>query len=238
MSGWYKMHRGWMDHEVFADEPASEREAWERLISTAAYRPTTRRGGKGDVIDVARGQLHTSERTLASSWKWDRKRVNRFLKRLEKAEMIGVIAGPSGILITVCNYEEYQQQDDNSGANHGADNGANAGPTRGQRGATQEEGKEIKEGKESTTAAFAGRVIRLNQADYDNWAKTFHAIPDLKAELTGLDAWLDGQSEAKRKGWFHSVAGNLSRKHQEHIAAEKPKPPPVIRAPLRTEAPC
>ncbi|TWB22149.1 helix-turn-helix protein [Nitrospirillum amazonense] len=72
--------------------------------------------------------------------------------------------------------------------------------------------------------AFEGKVVRLNYSDFDNWTATYHAIPDMKAELAAIDAWLVGQPETKRKGWFHSVPGMLSRKHQERLAAAPPTP--------------
>lgn len=75
--------------------------------------------------------------------------------------------------------------------------------------------------EKTTDYAFSGRTIRLNQADFDNWRSRFHAIPDMAAELTALDAWLGKQTDDKRKSWFHQVPGMLNRKHQEMITAAK-----------------
>jgi hypothetical protein len=61
--------------------------------------------------------------------------------------------------------------------------------------------------EKTTNYAFSGRTIRLNQADFDNWRSRFHAIPDMAAELTALDAWLGKQTDEKRKSWFHQVPG-------------------------------
>lgn len=66
--------------------------------------------------------------------------------------------------------------------------------------------------------AFSGKTIRLNRNDFDQWAKAFHAIPDLAAELTTLDTWLQTAAEAKRKNWFCTVSALLNRKHQEIMA--------------------
>jgi Protein of unknown function (DUF1376) len=73
--------------------------------------------------------------------------------------------------------------------------------------------------------AFEGRVIRLDQADFDRWRKAYDAIPDLRAELHSLDDWLAQQPEAKRKAWFQTTSGALSRKHQEHLARRPPEQP-------------
>ncbi|WP_395326916.1 hypothetical protein WBP06_09380 [Novosphingobium sp. BL-8H] len=66
--------------------------------------------------------------------------------------------------------------------------------------------------------AFSGKMIRLNQRDFDQWAKAFHAIPDIAAELTTLDTWLQTAAEAKQKNWFCTVSALLNRKHQEILA--------------------
>lgn len=66
--------------------------------------------------------------------------------------------------------------------------------------------------------AFQGRVIRLNQADFDRWEKTFHTIPDLRAELEFLDAWL---AEEKPKNWFVTASAILNKRHQARVAAQK-----------------
>jgi uncharacterized protein YdaU (DUF1376 family) len=66
---------------------------------------------------------------------------------------------------------------------------------------------------------FPGKTIRLNQADFDRWKAAYHAIADLRAELTSIDDWLDGADEQVRKRWFHSVSRMLGRKHDEAVAA-------------------
>jgi len=66
--------------------------------------------------------------------------------------------------------------------------------------------------------AFSGKTIRLNRRDFDQWAKAFHAIPDIAAELTTLDTWLQTAAEPKRKNWFCTVSALLNRKHQEIMA--------------------
>ncbi len=67
--------------------------------------------------------------------------------------------------------------------------------------------------------AFHGKTIRLNAGDLENWTRTYHAIPDIGAELNAIDAWFQGPdvTDAKRKGWFNAVPGMLSRKHNEAL---------------------
>lgn len=143
MSGYIKLHRGWRDSDFFGKEAYCERAAWVWLIETAAWKETSRRAAKGQIVPIQRGQLHTSHASLASAWGWSVKRARGFIDRLEKAQMLGVIADTNGSIITICNYEKYQSD----GRNQGADEGADEGAIRAQSGRTQEEGKRNKEDK-------------------------------------------------------------------------------------------
>lgn len=82
------------------------------------------------------------------------------------------------------------------------------------------DGQEQEKGKKYE---FEGRTIRLNKRDFDQWAQSYNAIPDLRAELQSLDDWLQGPSitDAKRKGWFIAVSGMLGRKHSERLDAQR-----------------
>jgi hypothetical protein len=217
--GWIKLHRGWRDCDAFGAEPYCERMAWVWLMENAAWKPMTRRAGKGDLVVIGRGQLHVSDRALGAAWGWERKRVERFLTRLERRQMVTQQRGHSGNVITIVNYEVFQKSDKEDGPS----SGPSMGPIMGQPWATQEERKEGKEEKEAADAgsgyAFEGTIIRLNQSDLSRWRSTFDAIPDLGAELTSLDAWLCGNGRAKQANWFQTVAGSLNKKHQELLAA-------------------
>lgn len=109
MSGWICLHRGWRDCDAFDDgEPMSEREAWIWLIETAAWKDMRRRNARGEGIVVARGQLHSSLRSLGQSFGWGKNRVARYLEKLARHDMIGTVSGQAGILITIRNYGHYQ----------------------------------------------------------------------------------------------------------------------------------
>lgn len=73
--------------------------------------------------------------------------------------------------------------------------------------------------EEGSRYAFSGSIIRLNQADFDRWQKTYHSIPDLGAWLHSRDEWISSEPEAKRKNWFNSTSAALNREHQKNLAA-------------------
>ncbi len=63
---------------------------------------------------------------------------------------------------------------------------------------------------------FSLRTVRLNQADYERWKKTYFAIPDFNAELMRIDDSLT--TEAERKGWFVSTSAKLNFAHKANLA--------------------
>ena len=72
--------------------------------------------------------------------------------------------------------------------------------------------------------AFAGRVIRLAEKDFNRWRKAYHAIPDLVAELTKADDHYAVHPPANGK-WFFPVSRWLDRAHNDALARLKPADP-------------
>lgn len=209
MVGFVKLHRGWEDSDIFPNEPYCARAAWCWLVSNAAWKEIIRHGGKGDEFILQPGQIHVSDRSLASVWGWDKKRVRRFLAKLERAKSATSKRTTSGTIVTIENWGKYQSQ--------GPTEGPTEGPTKDQPRTTQEERKEGKEEKEPAGAAFAffGRTVRLNDRDFAQWQRVFSGIPDLAAELHAIDLWWQEQDEPAPKNWFYRTSQMLNRKHQE-----------------------
>ncbi len=233
MTGYYRMARGWMENDFFSPEPFTEREAWQWLIEQAAWRATSIRI-KGHPVNLERGQLSFAQRFMAEKWGWSKSRVDRFMKRLVAENMVqtrskigaetgataGHNAGQGQSILTICNYEKYQSPNGEVRGNVETQTGATAGQQRGKEEYREEDKKEKKEGdakktREPSDYAFFGRIIRLLPDDFDRWKKAYHAIPDITAELTSLDAWFRDQASDKQKKWFHTAAGALGRKHAE-----------------------
>ena len=75
---------------------------------------------------------------------------------------------------------------------------------------------------------WRGRIIKLGEAHYDGWKRSYHAI-DLDAQLQQLDDFLAGNAatDRQRKDWFNVVSGSLRKRHEAALAAaEKAKPRP------------
>lgn len=223
MSGWYVMHRGWMDS--FKPEPFTEREAFLWSIEQASFE-SHEQWFNGQSIAVERGEFATSLRLMADAFGWSVKRVRGFMERMRKDEKWAHRQAHNGAqsptIISVCNYDKYQRPSELQGTAKGTAKGSPGAQWGHSRGTQHKEGERRERKKEEaggadapSSYAFSGLTIRLTETDYDRWAETFHAIPDLRAELTALDAWYQTEVGAKKQAqWFHTTAGALARKHQ------------------------
>ncbi len=214
MSGWVKIHRGWFNDPDFPKEPFTEREAWHWLIEAAAYEDHSR-WFSGNRIDLKRGELAVSQRTMADVWGWGRQSVRRYLDKLQMVFKIEKKSTHRLTHITICNYAKYQDSKPT------AQPSPNPVPTQSQP--IKEEGKEGKEGKEDNLAAspyaFEGRVVRLKHAQFAAWQKAYPAL-DLNAALQSRDDWLATEAtDHGRKGWFMSTSNWLNGKQQEATKA-------------------
>lgn len=105
---WYAMKRGWMDSPVFADEPYTEREAWEWIISEASYDGKKKFNISGFPEQLPMGCLSFSYSFLAKAWKWNKAKVCRVLKRYEEWGMIETEMKRQQSVVKVLNYTKYQ----------------------------------------------------------------------------------------------------------------------------------
>jgi hypothetical protein len=107
MSGTVNISRRIWDDKAFKPETFSEREAFIWMIMEASYKPRAKPVGK-IWVDTERGQLACSVRFMCEAWDWSKSKVDRFLKRLKKRDMIDIESGTGINVITVCKYDDYQ----------------------------------------------------------------------------------------------------------------------------------
>lgn len=112
--GYILLHRGVFTHPLFKSEPYTEVQAWLWLISQACYAPHRVRY-KSQMIELKRGEVPTSYRKLQEQFKWGASKVASFLKLLKNEQMIGTQTGTGFLIITICNYSEYQDKKEKSG---------------------------------------------------------------------------------------------------------------------------
>lgn len=118
--GFYLMHRGFWEDDVFKDEPFTEREAWHWLISNAAFEDhKTRHPVKYQFVDISRGQFPTTARELSRQWKWSLGKVLRFLKLLQEDGKIETASDTHLTIITILNYNAYQKRQNSPESENG-----------------------------------------------------------------------------------------------------------------------
>lgn len=223
MSGFVVIRREALDHHVVGADAGHFR-AWCWLIANACWKPM-RFNIRGVTVTLERGQLCASRQQLADAWAWAPSHVERFLNRLETEQMIGRETGQGRTIITISNYSKYQDAPEQTGQPTGQGFGQQSDSNRtakeqGNKLTSKKEGEARERlsdqdlGRDGKPYAFARRVIRLNAEHYAEWKARYHAIPDIDAELCGIDDWLVRNPDRQRE-WFGCCTRSLNRKHQE-----------------------
>jgi hypothetical protein len=108
--GWIKIHRQISDNPLWFSEKFTRGQAWIDMLILANHKDSFfyKRGVK---IEVKRGQLGRSEVELSDRWSWSRSKVRKFLNDLEKEQQIEQQKTNVTQLITIINYDKYQQKE-------------------------------------------------------------------------------------------------------------------------------
>lgn len=111
-AGWISVYRSIRDHWIWKDETSYNRvQAWLDLLLEANFEDK-KILVNGKLVKIKRGQMWTSVRTLADRWGWSKNRVVAFLELLQGDTMVTVKGTQNGTLLTIVNYEEFQNQQD------------------------------------------------------------------------------------------------------------------------------
>lgn len=109
--GYIRLYRQLQDCWIWRNENEPERftrgQAWVDLLLLANHKDKKMSFNDGFKI-IQRGQYFTSKSKLAERWMWNRRTVDKFLKLLEKDEMITIECTSRYTLITIINYDIYQ----------------------------------------------------------------------------------------------------------------------------------
>ncbi|WP_239705750.1 MULTISPECIES: DnaD domain protein [unclassified Mammaliicoccus] len=108
MGGWISLHRSIENHWLYEEERKfSKFEAWIDLLLMVNHKDN-KTVMDGKLITVKRGQRITSLRKLGDRWKWSLTKVDSFLRLLEEDKMIVVKKDTKKTLVTIVNYDVYQ----------------------------------------------------------------------------------------------------------------------------------
>lgn len=110
MAGWFSIDRKLFDHWLWTSkEPFDCRSAWIDLIGLATYKDHHEFYNNAFVLRK-RGEINVSMLWLAKRWKWDRRKVKRFLMALADDGMLSLNSTTNGTTITLENYDFYQSK--------------------------------------------------------------------------------------------------------------------------------
>ena len=113
MSGFAVLYREATEHHLFVGDSARFG-AWAWLVLKACWKPT-KFNVSGSTMTIERGQLCVSRSQLATAWGWSPSAVERFLTRLQTEQMIERATGQGRSVITICNYDKYQDISEEAG---------------------------------------------------------------------------------------------------------------------------
>lgn len=108
MEGWISLYRKIQEHWLWTKKRKfSKFEAWIYILLKANHKKTKTLFDE-KLIPVDKGSFITSEVRLAKDWNWNRSTVRNFLTILEKDKMIHKNATTKYTIITVENWDLYQ----------------------------------------------------------------------------------------------------------------------------------
>ncbi|WP_368883644.1 DnaD domain-containing protein [Staphylococcus epidermidis] len=111
MTGWISLHRSVQKHWLFEEKRKFSRfEAWIDILMMVNH-TDNKIMHDGDLITVKRGQRITSLRQLGERWSWSITKVDKYLKTLESDGMLVVKKDTKKTVLTVVNYDDYQDGD-------------------------------------------------------------------------------------------------------------------------------
>lgn len=107
MSGWIKTYRSLADHWL-AEQP--EKLGWWVLLLLKVSHEDKKILIGNQLVELKRGQINISFSSLAELWKTSKASAERFVELLEQEQMISREVRRKVSIITICNYESYQDK--------------------------------------------------------------------------------------------------------------------------------
>lgn len=114
--GFLKISRSFFSTAMWNDaREFSECEAWIDLLRSARFEATGKAYSEligGREVSYSRGQYPASISFLSRKWRWSEKKVRCFLAKLKKEKMITVCGKQGMNVITICDYDCYDGNDE------------------------------------------------------------------------------------------------------------------------------
>lgn len=132
--GWIKVYRQLQSNPIWtSSEPFDRRSAWIDLLLMVNHEQRTLQLRNGNYITIEAGQCFTSVAHLANRWHWSPNKVRRYLHTLSEQDMCTQSGTPSGTLLTLIKYDNFQSGRRADGTTDGTTDETTDGTTDGTR---------------------------------------------------------------------------------------------------------
>ena len=180
MQGWIKLHRQIAETEFYFEERFTRLQAWVDLLLLANHKDA-KVLIRGIEVFLQPGDLCYSQLTLAKRWQWNSKTVARFLKMLEKREMVDTKSGNVTTVISIRNWPLYQSSGDQNGYQNGEQKRSKTDTKRD----TNKKGEKVKKEKNLSPVEIEAAKIYEHYAAKARSGARADAIRNIKRLLVG-----------------------------------------------------
>jgi hypothetical protein len=171
--GWIKLHRQLLESEVFASEKALKIWVWILLKANFKNRFVPLRIGAGQsVVEIGRGQLLFGRFSAEDELGINGSTIYKWIKKMEQSKMITIKSNSHYTIITVCKYDDYNQEEDTEVTTIEQPSN-NTVTTEEQHGNTPKKEKNVKKEKNNNKFNFKKSLLDLgiNEQIVSDWLK-------------------------------------------------------------------
>ena len=184
MQGYIKLHRSILDNTIFKCKPFSKGQAWITLLLLTNHKEGYINVKNGELIKIERGECGYSVLALADLFGWSRGKVKRFLELLKSEKMIHQKTIANRTIISIINYDNYQNDTVNSTVN----STVNGHLTVHQTGINNNDKNDNNE--KNDNKFINDKIISIKKTDpYINPTKKY--FTDKAKEILGFKPYLD-----------------------------------------------
>jgi len=233
MSGWVKLHRSFLDWEWYDDSNTSR--LFLYCLLKANHRDKEWRGKT-----IKRGTFLTSLRSLSKGTGLSIKKIRVSLKRLESTGEVAHKRAQKGTILTICNYDTYQDLESEEGTQDGRER-ASKGHRKGTERAHTKNDKNEKnirssnisfaDGSDSETEEKkkpeipfeklprakrirydyeTGELSGILEKDLQEWKEAYPGV-DIATEIMRAKMWLGDNPSNRKKAISRFLSNWLSR---------------------------
>lgn len=105
--GWIKVDRKLLENSIWTKEKFTKGQAWIDLLLLANHKDS-RELYRGNMKDFKKGNVYRSIDWLSKRWGWTWRTTERYLKMLEKEQMLSIKCTKHDTTITIVNWGLYQ----------------------------------------------------------------------------------------------------------------------------------